>query len=65
MSHESSRRPKQPQGAIGQVIDGERRLVSPQAALGRARALVAAFDTGEGSPVEELIGERRAGAERE
>jgi hypothetical protein len=34
-------------------------------ALDRAQALVRAFDRGEGSPVDELIRERRAEAERE
>jgi hypothetical protein len=47
------------------VVDGELRVVSPRAALERARALVRTFDTGEGSPVDELIRERRAETEME
>ena len=47
------------------VVDGELRVIAPQAALRRARALVEGFDTGEGSPVEELVRERRAEASRE
>lgn len=43
-----------------QVADGELRLVSARLALERARALVRAFDAGTGSPVDELIAERRA-----
>jgi hypothetical protein len=47
------------------VIDGELRVIAPRAALERARAMVEGFDTGEGSPVDELIRERRADAEKE
>ena len=41
------------------VTDGELRLVPARLALDRARALIVAFDTGSGSPVDELIEERR------
>ncbi len=41
------------------VTDGELRLVPARLALDRARALIVAFDTGTGSPVDELIEERR------
>jgi bifunctional DNA-binding transcriptional regulator/antitoxin component of YhaV-PrlF toxin-antitoxin module len=48
-----------------QVVEGELRMLAPRVALERARALVRAFDKGQGSPVDELIAERRAEAERE
>ena len=54
-----------PGTVTARVDDGELRLMTPQAALRRARALVQGFDTGEGSPVDELIRERRAEASRE
>lgn len=41
---------------------GELRLVAPRTALGKARALVRGFDRGEGSPVDELLAERRKDA---
>lgn len=47
------------------VIDGELRVVTPKVALEQARALVRAFDTGQGSPVDELIRERRADSAHE
>jgi bifunctional DNA-binding transcriptional regulator/antitoxin component of YhaV-PrlF toxin-antitoxin module len=48
-----------------QVVEGELRMLAPRVALERARALVRMFDKGRGSPVDELIAERRAEAERE
>ncbi|MCQ0986914.1 AbrB/MazE/SpoVT family DNA-binding domain-containing protein [Jiella marina] len=48
-----------------EVVEGELRILSPAAALERVRALVAKHDKGEGSPVDELIAERRAEARRE
>lgn len=48
-----------------EVVDGELRILSPAAALKRVRALVARHDKGDGSPVDELIAERRAEARRE
>ncbi len=42
-----------------QVKDGELRLVPARLALEKARALIREFDTGSGSPVDELIAERR------
>lgn len=50
---------------MAQVVEGELRMRSLKVALTRAQALVRAFDTGAGSPVDELIRERRAEAERE
>lgn len=47
------------------VVNGELRVVSAAMALAQARDLVRAFDQGQGSPVDELIRERRAEAERE
>ena len=44
--------------------DGELRIVSPRAAIRRIQAFVKARDKGTGSPVDELIAERRAAAER-
>ena len=38
---------------------GSLRLMSPSAALTHARKIVRAFDKGHGSPVDELLGERR------
>jgi len=49
---------------VARVADGELRLVPARAALERARALVRQFDKGEGSPVEELIAERRGESEQ-
>ena len=48
-----------------EVVDGELRIHSPAAALERVRALVAKHDKGEGSPVDELIAERRSEAQWE
>jgi AbrB family looped-hinge helix DNA binding protein len=45
--------------------DGELRVRSLAAAVKRAQTLVRGFVRGEGSPVDELIAERRAEAERE
>lgn len=45
--------------------DGELRVRSLAAAVKRAQVIVGEFMTGEGSPVDELIAERRAAAERE
>jgi hypothetical protein len=45
--------------------DGELRLITPRMALRQLRAWVREFDKGEGSPVDELIRERRAEAARE
>ena len=50
---------------IARVEDGELRITSHFQALKKAQALVRSFDVGEGSPVDELIRERRAEAERE
>jgi bifunctional DNA-binding transcriptional regulator/antitoxin component of YhaV-PrlF toxin-antitoxin module len=50
---------------IAQVVEGELRMLAPRLAVARAQALVRAFDKGRGSPVDELIAERRAEAERE
>lgn len=49
---------------VARVVSGEVRLVPAQAAIARARALVRAFDSGTGSPVDELIAERRSEAEQ-
>ncbi|MCB8837569.1 hypothetical protein [Aurantimonas sp. VKM B-3413] len=46
-------------------VDGELRILSPAAALERVRPPVAHHDKGEGSPVDELIAEQRAEAQRE
>jgi hypothetical protein len=47
------------------MVDGELRIVSPMAAIRRLQRMIAERDTGEGSPVDELIAERRAEARRE
>jgi bifunctional DNA-binding transcriptional regulator/antitoxin component of YhaV-PrlF toxin-antitoxin module len=47
------------------VVEGELRMLAPSVALERDRARIRAFDKGQGSPVDELIAERRAEAERE
>jgi hypothetical protein len=55
-----------PTGKVTALLrDGEVRLISPRVGLREAQAWVKRFDTGEGSPVDELIRERRAEAERE
>lgn len=51
--------------ARARVVDGELRVLSGQVTRMRAQDLVRAFDTGEGSPVEELLRERRADSARE
>lgn len=47
------------------VVDGEIRITTRRAALGRARAAVMAATQGRRSLVDELIAERRAEAARE
>jgi hypothetical protein len=55
-----------PEGKVtARLEDGELVLIAPQVALRKLRAMVRQFDTGEGSPVDELIRERRAEAARE
>ena len=50
---------------IAEVVDGELRLISPKAALRKAKRLIAEQDWGTESVVDELIFERRAEALRE
>lgn len=45
--------------------DGELRLMSPKLALQRLQHLVKSLDQGQGSPVDELIAERRIDAQNE
>jgi bifunctional DNA-binding transcriptional regulator/antitoxin component of YhaV-PrlF toxin-antitoxin module len=46
------------------IQDGELRIISQRAAIRRVQAFVKAHDKGTGSPVDELIAERRAAAAR-
>jgi bifunctional DNA-binding transcriptional regulator/antitoxin component of YhaV-PrlF toxin-antitoxin module len=55
-------------GAEGNVTaileDGELHIVSPRVAIRKLQAFIKAHDKGTGSPVDELIAERRAAAAR-
>lgn len=50
---------------IAEIVDGELRLISPKAALRKAKRLMAEQDWGTDSVVDQLIFERRAEALRE
>jgi len=50
---------------MAEVVDGELRLISPKAALRKAKRLIAEQDWGTDSAVDQLIFERRAEALRE
>ena len=50
---------------IAEVVDGELRLISPKAAMRKAKRLIAEQDWGTESGVDQLIFERRAEALRE
>ena len=50
---------------MAEIVDGELRLITPKAAIRKVRRMIAESDWGGGSPVDELIAERRAEALRE
>lgn len=50
---------------MAEVADGELRIITPRAAIRKVRRMVAESDWGGGSPVDELMAERRAESLRE